>query len=79
MPINYDYEKTIHPYFILHPTDFNSLPFYIKPFASKLDRYSATEVPVTTNFGILDIEGQNYLFVEKNDMIDNRLKDIVLR
>ena len=79
VPINYNYEKTIHPYFILHPTDFNSLPFYIKPFASKLDRYSATEVPVTTGFGVLNIEGQNYLFVEKNDMIDNRLKDIVLR
>ena len=72
------HDENVRPYFILSPTDYNSLPFYIKPFASKLDRYSATEVPVTTNFGILDIEGQNYLFVEKNDMIDNRVKNIIL-
>lgn len=79
VPIDCDYVETSHPYFILHPTDFDSLPFYIKPFASKLDRYSETEVPVTTSYGILDIEGHNYLFVEKNNMIDSRLKDIVLR
>ena len=71
--------ENIKPIFILYPTDYNSMPFYMKPFASHLDRYSATEVPVTTGFGVLNIEGQNYLFVEKNDMIDNRLKDIVLR
>ena len=73
------HDENVRPYFILSPTDYSSLPFYIKPFASKLDRYSATEVPVTTNFEILNIEGQNYLFVEKNDMIDNRLRDIVLQ
>ena len=65
------------PLFVLNPVDYDSLPFYIRPFASRFERYSATEVP-TERFCILNIDGRDYVFIEKNMMIDYRVEDIRL-
>lgn len=60
----------------LKETDFASLPFYIRPFAHKLGRYTLTEVE-TDKFGVININGGSYLLVGKNKIIDNRVKEII--
>ena len=75
-----DAEAGLQPWFILTPINYRQLPFYIRPFAARMDRYSATEVPATpSRCGAVNIEGRNYLFIGKNYMIDNRVKEIVLK
>lgn len=78
LPVDSAYKDRC-PFFVLQPVDRHSLPFYIRPFASKLDRYTATEIPVTTGFDVLNIDGQDYLFVHKNRMVDARVKTIRLK
>lgn len=73
-----DTRGTVQPFFELHPTDYDRLPFYVRPFAPRLERYAATEVPAS-KFGVLNIQGQPYLFVGRNEMIDNRVKAISVR
>lgn len=61
--------------YILYKPNLNSLPFLIRPFANKLDRYSATKV-IALRYTQINIAGNEYLLVGKNPMIDNRIKDI---
>ena len=68
----------INPTFILTPTDFQQLPFYIRPFAHKMQRYTATEISAT-RYSIININKNDYLFIGKNTMIDNRVKAISLK
>lgn len=73
--------EEIEPVFILEHTDYNSLPFYIRPFAHKLDRYTATEMPVNRLlYEIIDIREKKYMLVDRSEykMIEGRIKDIVL-
>lgn len=77
MPINSTTDG-INPTFILRPTDFQHLPFYIRPIAHKMFRYTATEIP-TSRYGIINIQGQNYIFITKNDAIDDRVESISLK
>lgn len=65
--------------FMLDSVDCAGLPFYIRPFASWLDRYSITEVPVMTQHKVLNIDGREYLFICKNPVIDDRIREIILR
>ena len=66
------------PVFVLHPTDFDALPCYVRPFAHKLDRYTKNEIPAY-KFGTNEIDGRKYLFICKHPLIDHRLKEISLR
>lgn len=80
VPVPDDFDTDdLQPEFVLNPTDYDTLPFYIRPFANRFDRYAATRIPVATDYGVLDIDGRKYLFVDKHAMIDNRLKEIVLQ
>lgn len=71
-PINYIRKVT----FILNETDYSSLPFYIRPFAEKFDRYRLTNLN-TDKFSVINFNGKSYLFVGKNYMIDSRVKEII--
>lgn len=63
--------------FKLNPTDYDKLPFYIRPFANKMQRYSLNELQ-TEKYDVLTIEKKNYLFVKKNALIGNRLEKIII-
>ena len=79
MPIN-NITDSVKPTFILNPTDFQQLPFYIRPLASRQEKYTATEIQANlSRCGIVEIDGQSFLFIGKNMMIDNRVKDISLK
>lgn len=60
--------------FILNETDFNSIPFYFRYFASKMERYTTRKMQ-TDKFIVQKIPSK-YLFIQKNQMIDSRVKDI---
>ncbi len=62
--------------FLLNETDFSSLPFYIRPFAHKMEKYTATEISAG-KYGVNNLLGDNYLMVGKNWLIDNRVKKVV--
>lgn len=62
--------------FILNETDYSCLPFYIRPFAEKFDRYRLTNLN-TDKFSVINFNGKSYLFVGKNYMIDSRVKEII--
>ena len=68
--------KNIH--FVLNETDYSKLPFYIRPFARRLSRYSATKVEANKYHDIVHIDDVSYIFVNRHLMIDNRLKEIVV-
>ena len=61
--------------FLLRETQKEEIPFYFRPFANRLARYSATEIG-TDKYAVVEIEGDLYLLVSKNPMIDFRMKDI---
>ena len=71
-----DYQKISKVVYQLKETDFASLPFYIRPFAHNLGRYTLTEVK-TDKFAVININGTPYLLIGKNKMIDHRVKDII--
>ena len=71
-----EYQKIDKVVYQLKKTDYSSLPFYIRPFAHKLGRYTLTEVE-TDKFTVINIKGGTYLLVGKNKMIDNRVKEII--
>lgn len=78
VPINVNTDS-IEPTFILSPTDFRQLPFYIRPVASKMTQYTATEIPANlSRCGVVNIEGETFLFVGKNTIIDDRVESISL-
>lgn len=62
--------------FTLIESDSLSLPFYIRLFAKKLERYTLQELP-TNKYTTIDIKRNKYLFVTKEPIIDNRVKDII--
>ena len=61
----------------LNQTDYKALPFYIKPIASHLARYAATEIE-SNSYSIVRINGNDYVIVNKHPMVDDRLKEIVV-
>lgn len=79
IPLSPD-NKDKHPVFVLEPIDLDSLPFWIRPFASRLERYTATEIPATpTRVQTVNIDGRDYIFVGKSLVVDYRLKEIVFK
>ena len=76
IPLEDDAENVL-PVFILNPTDFDSLPFYVRPFARGLARYTATEAP-SEIYRVVHIEGRKYLIIKK-DRYAGRVASIELR
>lgn len=61
--------------FVLRKAKAEEIPFYMRPIAHRLARYTALEIS-THNYKVVDIYGQSYLLVDKNEMVDNRVIDI---
>lgn len=60
---------------VLKPTDFKSVPFYLRPFAHKMERYTVGELNMP-RFDIIPINGKHYLFVGKTSVVKDRVVDI---
>lgn len=62
--------------FHLSPTDFSALPFYVRPFARNLERYTVTSLVCHQTY-VIEIDKSNFLLlVEKNEAVDNRVEQI---
>ena len=71
--------KIVDPMYQLNPVNFSDLPFYIRPFASKLYIYMASEMAISEDeYAVVNIANQNYVFVRRNKIIDLRIKEIRL-
>ncbi len=64
--------------FLLSPADFDSLPFFFRPVARHMNRYTATEV-VADKWARVKLFGRNYLLIKKDHDLDSRLIDIRIR
>ena len=64
--------------YLLNPTDYSQLPFYVRPFATRMSRYTMNEVEASKK-GMVFINGKAFLLIGKNYMIDDRLNNIVLK
>lgn len=63
--------------FMLRETTNNDIPFYYRPIAKRMARYTLNEVKVPEETFIpLEICGRTYLFIGRNNAIDNRVIDI---
>ncbi len=61
--------------YLLRETERDEIPFYFRPFADRLQRYSATQID-TDRYDKVYIDNECYLLVGKNQMIDNRVQDL---
>lgn len=64
--------------FLLSPTDFASLPFFFRPIARHMNKYTASEV-VSDKWATVKLFGRNYLLIKKDHDLDSRLIDIRIR
>lgn len=74
IPVPLDF-KTKEVTYILEPSDFSKLPFYIRPVATKMMKYHAKQIPADRK-GYVVVGKQKYLLVGKNHLVDDRLKNI---
>lgn len=65
---------------VLHlaPVKKTDIPFLLRPFAGKMERYSAEQVE-TDRIGYVDLPEGRFLLVMKNHLIDNRVERISLQ
>jgi hypothetical protein len=64
--------------FLLSPADFDSLPFFFRPVARHMNRYTATEV-VSEKWATVKLFERNYLLIKKDHDLDSRLNDVRIR
>lgn len=64
--------------FHLSPPQPGSIPILLRPFADKLERYSAKEVK-TTDLTVITLPQGKFVLVMKNHMIADRVDSITLR
>lgn len=64
--------------FLLSPTDFASLPFFFRPIARHMNKYTASDV-VADKWATVKLLGRNYLLIKKDHDLDSRLIDIKIR
>ena len=62
---------------LLHPTNFATLPFWLRPFARHYGKYTATEYE-ESRFSIVKIGEWHYLLVLKNELLHDRVARLVL-
>ena len=68
------------PVFILNPIDRSSIPFYMRPFASRLERYNTVEVEANSALcETINVYGRKYLLIYRHEKIDDRVAGIELR
>lgn len=63
--------------FLLRECYADEIPFYYRPIADRLDRFSATNLECD-KWAVQEVYGQRYVMITKNALIDNRLIGIEL-
>lgn len=58
--------------FLLRKCNADEIPFYYRPFANRLARFSAKSVDCD-KWAVQEVYGDRYVMITKNAMIDNRL------
>lgn len=61
--------------FELYPTNYQEFPFFIRPFVSKMERYTANSV-TTERYKVVDIQEERFILIVKNPVINHRVKHI---
>jgi hypothetical protein len=61
--------------FLLAPNDFSDVPFYFRPIAKRMNRYTDTTVS-TDKWATIWLYGQRYLLIKRDHTLDKRLTDI---
>lgn len=61
--------------YVLRKAQKSDIPFYFRPFADRMQRYSASYID-SNDFEVQNIYGQKLLFVKKNQMLSDRLISI---
>lgn len=64
-------------YYNLEETNFNELPYYKRQIAKRLYRYTAKKIE-SKAYAIVDIDGQSFIIVNKQPLIDSRVKEIIV-
>ena len=64
--------------FSLSPTDFGSLPFFFRPIARHMNKYTANEV-ITDKWAMVKLFGKNYLLIKKDHDLESRLIEVKIR
>ena len=77
VPVKGKISEELDVKYVLTPTNFAILPFYIRPFASRMIQYTVSELDVKTK-DIITINDNQYLCLGKNYLVDNRVKCIKL-
>lgn len=60
---------------LLAPFDFDRLPFFYRPIARRMNRYTATAV-TTYKWATVDLYGRRYLLVKRDRDLDGRLREL---
>lgn len=63
--------------FHLAETDMASVPFFLRPFAHKMERYSARQIE-TKKFSVVSLPEGKFLLITKNHMISDRVANITV-
>lgn len=64
--------------FELEPADFENLPFYFRPIARRMNRYTHTSV-TTDKWATITPRGTRYLLIKRDHDLDTRLKGISIK
>lgn len=75
--IQTDRPKVSKVTYLLRKTTADDIPFYFRPIANRMARYTQSSIEVAPNlYKLIHICGRNYVLVARNDVIDNRIIDI---
>lgn len=75
--IQTDLPKVSKVTYILRKATRNDIPFYFRPMANRMARYTQSSIEVAPNlYKLVYINGHHYVLVARNDVIDNRIVDI---
>lgn len=77
LPIEENYKDKV-PYFILNQVNDKDIPLIFRAFKNKLDRYRALEI-MAQDYQFVNIDGNDYMLIGRNEMVDNRVNSIVLK
>lgn len=76
--LNRDETNIKHVHYQLKDLNSNEIPFYHKPFANRMERYTAKTIEIDSKYySIININNTPYLLVGKNYLIDHRVLNII--
>lgn len=78
-----DDDRGRSPYFVLAPTEWSQLPLALRPARyipaiADMLMMTKNELPVY-QWHVFNIEGRDYIFMSKNHLVDDRVKEIIFK